>query len=148
MFSRGNIERDQQQNKDRIDELEEKLKNLYLENQQIKKELRRLTNKSNINTTSIRERLTNIENEITTDINNQQVPIQATVVPPVATSVSPRHSFASNDRVRIKNPKKKQENTGTVTGHTAKGFVKILLDNNKGTVRRIPRNLTIIQERR
>ena len=145
MFTRSTPNSNQQNTTNRLIELETKLQALTLENQQIKNDLRRLTNKSNINTTSIKERLSNIEVELTVENNNQQTPIQAIAVSNTATSLS--RPFLINDRVKIKNPKKKQINTGTVIGYTAKGFIKILLDNNQGTVRRIPRNLIAIQRR-
>lgn len=147
MFTRSTSNSNQQNTTDRLIELETKLQALTLENQQVKNDLRRLTNKSNINTTSIKERLSNIEVELTVENNNQQISIQAIAVPNTATSLLPRSPFLIDDRVKIRNPKKKQINTGTVIGYTAKGFIKILLDNNQGTVRRIPRNLIAIQRR-
>ena len=46
-----------------------------------------------------------------------------------------------HDRIRIKNPKKDESETGTVTGFTTTGQVRIHLDSGHNT-RRIRRNIT------
>ena len=148
MFTRSLFNYNQTNTADKLVELESKLQSLTLENKHLKNEVRKLTNKSKANTISIRERLNNIESELLSNnpivASTQQTPIIA--IPVTNTTSSPR-PFNINDHVKIRNPKKKQSNTGTVIGYTATGFVKILLDNNQGTVRRIPSNLTVLQPR-
>ena len=119
-----------------IRQLQEDISNLKLENIQIKDKLTNLTSK----VTEQDALITSLS--LTQEPNqeeSQAIAIQAIVVEDTPSNHPVPLSI--NDRVRIKNPKKKQINKGTIIGFTPTGFVKIQLDQNQGIIRRLPTNV-------
>ena len=57
------------------------------------------------------------------------------------------HTFKIGDKVKINNPKQRNDNKGTVTGYTPTGYVKITTEKGIKT-RRIPANLRITKKAR
>jgi hypothetical protein len=117
---------------DNIDTIIDQLNRLTLQQEQLTQQIAELE-------TEIRTRRETVSTE---DINaSELLPGSKS---PAATRVKKRPILVG-DRVRIKNPKKDQPNTGVIDSYTpSKLFVRIRLDNSNLIINRAPRNVTRI----
>ena len=110
------------QDEDSIDTIIEQLKRLTLQQQQLTQQIAEL--QSEIQNRSINDLAVAATSPVHTQRKNKPIKV--------------------GDRVRIKNPRKHQQNTGTVDSFTPTGlFARIKLDNNT-VINRAPRNLELI----
>ena len=104
--------------KQEVEELREKLENLEIKQQNLNKE--------------IQETKTRLEKLASTKQVEQKEVVSGS-------------GFYQGDKVRVINPSRGQDNTGIICGSTKDNLVK--LKTAKGnTIRRLPKNLRLIQE--
>ncbi len=117
---------------DNIDTIIDQLNRLTLQQEQLTQQIAKLE-------TEIRTRKETVSTE-TVNASEQLLDHKS----PAASRVKKRPILVG-DRVRIKNPKRDQPNTGVIDSYTpSKLFVRIKLDNSNLIINRAPRNVTRI----
>jgi putative ribosome biogenesis GTPase RsgA len=98
-------------------------------------------NRLTVQQQQLTEQIVQLKNEVRNRTTNLQAPVDTTV----HNNKNKKRPVQVGDRVRVKNPRKNQPNTGIVDSFTKSGlFARIKLSDNT-IINRAPRNLTQIQ---
>jgi hypothetical protein len=99
-------------------------------------------NRLTIQQQQLTEQIVQLQNEVRNKTVNTQAPVETTAV---NNTTKKKRPIQVGDRVRIKNPRKNQPDTGTVDSFTKSGlFARVKLSNDT-IINRSPRNLVRIQ---